>query len=269
MRRDGHIHTPYCPHGTKDTLESYINKAISENFNTITFTEHAPLPKNFVDTTPDKDSGMDHALLMDYFKELQELKNKYLDRIEIFVGLEIDYILGYENETRDFLNKYGHFLDDAILSVHFLPFDNIYTCIDFSPETFLEFCEQVGSIEKVYNLYYDTVRSSIDADLGPYKPKRIGHPTLIHKFQLAHGEIIDDTQQIQQLLQYMKKAGYELDVNSAGISKAFCKEPYPPFDMISYAKSIELPMVFGSDAHSVKDLHQHYNKIYPITFKTE
>ena len=28
MKRDGHIHTPFCPHGTKDTFEEYIEKAL-------------------------------------------------------------------------------------------------------------------------------------------------------------------------------------------------------------------------------------------------
>ena len=61
----------------------------------------------------------------------------------------------------------------------------------------------------------------------------------------------------------MKTADYELDLNSAGLSKPFCKEPYPPLPFIEYAKSIELPLVFGSDAHVAKDLHQHYNIIFP------
>ena len=45
MKRDGHIHTPFCPHGTTDSFETYIEKAIANNFTEITFTEHAPLPQ--------------------------------------------------------------------------------------------------------------------------------------------------------------------------------------------------------------------------------
>ena len=264
MKRDGHIHTPFCPHGTTDTLAAYIEKAISNQFTDITFTEHAPLPKNFVDPTPQKDSGMDPALLIPYFEELQILQNQYKNRINVHIGLEVDFIVGFENETRDFLNTYGHYLDDAILSVHFLPFSGEYTCIDYSPEVFLSFCEKVGSVQQVYDLYYETVKQSIDADLGKYKPKRIGHPTLIHKFQHAHKQLIEDTMQIKQVLHHIKQAGYELDVNSAGLSKSYCKEPYPSYDMISYAKEIQLPTVFGSDAHCVDDLHQHYDKISPL-----
>ena len=121
----------------------------------------------------------------------------------------------------------------------------------------------MGSIEQVYKLYYDTVLQSIKADLGPYKPKRIGHPSLIHKFQLAHKMKIDDSTRIREVLDLMKEEGYELDLNSAGLSKTYCQEPYPPFTFIDYSKSIGLPIVYGSDAHSVADLHQHYNVIFP------
>lgn len=263
MKRDGHIHTPYCPHGSTDTMIQYIEKAIAENFTDITFTEHAPLPQGFIDPTPDKDSGMDPDYLIPYFNELKQLQKKYEQAIHIRIGLEIDFIAGFERETTLFLNKYGHFLDDAILSVHFLQWEDTYVCIDFSEETFIAFAENVGSVEDVYNLYYNTVEQSIHADLGQYKPKRIGHPSLVHKFQLAHNVKIDDTARIQQVLDDMKEHGYELDLNSAGLSKTFCKEPYPPFLLIDYAKSILLPCVFGSDAHAVVDLHQHYNVILP------
>lgn len=262
MKKDGHIHSPYCPHGTKDSFEEYIEKAIESKFTEITFTEHAPLPTNFVDPTPDQDSGMEPKHLTAYIETLQQLKRQYEQHIKINVGLEVDYIIGYETETRALLDIVGPLLDDAILSVHFLKHHDTYTCIDFSEDVYLDFAKQIGGIDALYNLYYDTVLKSIDANLGHFKPKRIGHPTLIHKFQLAHGENLDDNSRITEILMKMKEKGFELDVNSAGLSKDFCKEPYPPIHMIEYARSISLPLVFGSDAHNVKDLHQHYETIF-------
>ncbi|NLY80496.1 MAG: histidinol-phosphatase HisJ [Lysinibacillus sp.] len=262
MKKDGHIHTPFCPHGTLDPLEDYIEKAINEQFTDITFTEHAPLPLNFMDPTPDKDSGMKPELLTTYLDTLSQMKEQYKNDIRIHIGLEVDYIVGFEEETKAFLNMIGPSLDDAILSVHFLQWQGEYCCIDFSEEEFMKFANKVGSVEAVYDLYYDTVLRSIEADLGVFKPKRIGHPTLVHKFQHSHKEQISDEHRIKEILNAMKKKGYELDVNSAGLSKKYCLEPYPPFTMIDYAKSINLPLVFGSDAHAVKDLHQHYEKIF-------
>lgn len=263
MKIDGHIHTPFCPHGSNDAFEKYIEKAIASDFTTISFTEHAPLPVEFDDPTPDKDSGMAYDKLQEYFKTIAVLKEKYRHHITINAGLEVDYIVGYEQQTTDFLNTFGPQLDDAILSVHFLPLNGQYTCIDFSDEVYMQFAKQIGSVKEMYDLYYNIVEKSILADLGPYKPKRIGHPTLIHKFQLAHGETIDDDTQIKRILQLMKQHGYALDVNSAGLEKPLCQQPYPPLPYINYAQSIALPYVFGSDAHTVSGLHKHYDLLFP------
>ncbi|MBQ0139648.1 MAG: histidinol-phosphatase HisJ [Kurthia sp.] len=263
MKRDAHIHTPYCPHGTNDSFEDYIEKALKSGFTDITFTEHAPLPEGFVDPTPDKDSGMEQKYVLPYIEELQKLQLKYKEQIRIRIGFEVDFISGFEKQTTAWLNTYGPFIDDAILSVHFLKHDDTYVCIDFSDDVFLDFAEQIGSVEAVYRLYFDTVKASIKADLGIYKPKRIGHPTLVHKFQLAHGKQIDDESSIIEVLHLLSENNLEIDANSAGFAKTFCKQPYPPLPFFKLIKQLNIPIVFGSDAHQVKDLHQFAEKMQP------
>jgi histidinol-phosphatase (PHP family) len=262
MKRDGHIHTPFCPHGTKDELHAYIEKAIGSGFGDISFTEHAPLPASFVDPSPEKDSSMRLEKLRPYLDAVRWAKDAYKKDIRIRVGLEVDFIAGYEAETRSFLEEFGPLLDDSILSVHFLQVRGEYHCMDYSKEVFMELAQKAGSVEAVYDLYYDAVEASIAADLGLFKPKRIGHPTLVHKFQLAHGERIDDTQRIKSILEKIAAAGCEMDLNGAGFSKPDCLESYPPARFIPLAKSLGIPLIFGSDAHSVAGLHKHYSKLY-------
>lgn len=262
MKRDGHIHTPFCPHGTKDSLSLYIEKAISSGFTDISFTEHAPLPSSFNDPTPLKDSGMHEEELYPYIDAVTRAKDAYKNDIAIRVGLEVDFIKGYEEETRAFLDEVGPFLDDAILSVHFLQIDGQYYCVDYSKEVFADIASKAGSVQAIYDLYYETVEASIATDLGTYKPKRIGHPTLVHKFQLSHGEKIDDSVHISQVLHKIAEADYEIDLNSAGFSKPECLESYPPERYIAQAAKLGIPLVFGSDAHSAKGLHNHYSKLY-------
>jgi len=38
--KDGHVHSPYCPHGSKDSFELYIESALKLGLKEITFTEH-------------------------------------------------------------------------------------------------------------------------------------------------------------------------------------------------------------------------------------
>ncbi|MFD1030378.1 histidinol-phosphatase HisJ [Metaplanococcus flavidus] len=262
MKRDAHIHSPYCPHGTKDSLAAYVEKAIKSGFKDISFTEHAPLPPSFTDTTPDKDSGMDLAALSEYLDAVERVKDIYKKDIRIRTGLEIDFIEGYEHEIKNFLDQWGPRLDDSILSVHFLKLEGRYMCIDFSKEVFFDAAKIAGSTQNLYDRYYDAVEASVLADLGSYKPKRIGHPTLVHKFQLDHGEKIDDQARIKGLLRNIADNSCEIDLNSAGLSKPGCRESYPPEVYLPYAISLGIPLIFGSDAHNVAGLHKHQEKFY-------
>jgi histidinol-phosphatase (PHP family) len=258
--RDGHVHTKFCPHGTKDSFETYIDRALALGYTEISFTEHAPLPNQFTDPTPLRDSAMKESDLNEYFTELFQLKKKYENIITINAGLEVDYIEGYEREITHFLNKVGPMLDDAILSVHFLqdPLGG-YSCVDYSPENFQAMISTYGSIEKVYQNYYRTVLKSIEVDLGPYKPTRIGHITLVHKFQLKYPMKLTFDHEIDQILNRIKDHNYELDYNGAGTAKPLCREPYPPAHIIEKAKSLNIPLVYGSDAHQAKELRQGYH----------
>ncbi|WP_428911306.1 histidinol-phosphatase HisJ [Niallia sp. Krafla_26] len=258
VKKDGHIHTYFCPHGTKDSFEEYIEKAIALNFEEISFTEHAPLPEGFIDTTPTKDSAITHDQLDLYFEEIQRHKEKYKDQIKINCGLEIDFIEGYENEIKKALTKIGPKLDDAILSVHFLKNGNKYDCLDYSPQFFEQMIHEYGSIDKIYQKYYETVQLSIEADLGVYKPKRIGHITLVHKFQKRFPHSNNEQDSIMTILKMIKAQNYALDYNGAGTAKPLCREPYPPNWVIKEALALQIPLVYGSDAHQAKELGQGY-----------
>lgn len=254
--RDGHIHTPYCPHGTKDPLVNYIERAIELGYREISFTEHAPLPSNFVDTTPTADSAISIHLLEDYLHEVEEYKHFYRQTIKVNVGLEVDFIEGFEEEIKQFLNEVGPRLDDAILSVHFLKNNTNYYCLDYSPDMFESMIHEFGSIDHIYRKYFQTLLLSITSDLGIFKPKRIGHMTLIKKFHKKFPATERFENQILNILTAIKEKEYELDYNGAGTAKPLCREPYPPLWIINEVKRLQIPLVYGSDAHQVKDLNQ-------------
>ncbi|OEH91807.1 histidinol-phosphatase HisJ [Bacillus solimangrovi] len=258
MKRDGHIHTPFCPHGSTDSLDAYIEQAIRDGFTEITFTEHAPLPNGFVDPTPNKDSGMPFENLPLYFEAISKMKEKYKKHIRINRGLEIDYIEGYEYETTSFLNKYGPLLDDAILSVHFLKNESTYYCLDFSDTHFEEIIQSFGSIEKTYECYYNTVLRSIEANLGTYKPRRIGHITLIRKFQKKFPCSNPFTELLENILHATKNAELQLDYNAAGLRKPLCKQTYPSKQLVQRAMQLNIPLIYGSDAHISSDVGKQY-----------
>ncbi|GEK58150.1 hypothetical protein CHL76_09515 [Marinococcus halophilus] len=254
ITRDGHIHTPFCPHGSKDSFHTYIEACINNGIKTISFTEHAPLPEGFTDPVPDKDSAMPIEKLDQYLDVLNDLQLEYINDIIIKKGLEVDFIEGFEKNTETFMDTYGSELDDCILSSHFIKINSEYICIDFSPSHFDRYVRLSGSPQKAAELYYDAVLRSIRTPLGKYAPKRIGHMTLIRKFHknYDHDFLVRDT--IESILQEIKLRGFELDVNGAGTTKHRCLEPYPHPSVIQTAAEMGIPLVYGSDAHASSGL---------------
>ncbi|WP_408007214.1 histidinol-phosphatase HisJ [Pseudalkalibacillus sp. A8] len=258
---DGHIHTPYCPHGTKDSFHQYIERAIKLGYQAMTFTEHAPLPQGFEDPTPDKDSGMQLENLENYIEQITQLKKEYSEDILIHTGLEIDYIEGFENETTAFLDRYGPYLDDSILSVHFLKTKSGYHCMDYSPDVFGKILEECNSIQDLYSLYYNTVKKSVNADLGAYKPRRIGHISLVMKFKNKYPNVDINKNEILETIDLIARQKIQLDYNGSGVNKPLCREPYPPDWIISEALKRNIPLVYGSDAHRAGELGQGFGEL--------
>ena len=252
--KDGHIHSPYCPHGSKDALEDYVKRAIEIGLDEITFTEHLPLPENFKDPSPENDRAMSIDQLHKYMEEVRNLKYKYKDKIKINLGVEVDYLEGYEEETRKLLDKYGMYFDDSILSVHILNFNGEYYVIDYSKEEFENIYNLMGGVSDVYYKYYKTLKKAVRTDLGEYKPKRIGHLNLVRKFNRVFPYNYDNNIVLEELLMLIKEKGYELDYNVSGLLKEYCKEPYISGHLLELVKKYKIPVVFGSDAHSVENM---------------
>lgn len=258
-RRDGHVHSPFCPHGSNDTLEMYIETAIMKGLKEITFTEHMPLPLE--DPSPRKNSALKIENLEEYFIEIGKVKEKYKDKVKINIGLEVDYIEGKEKETKTILDKYGMFLDDAILSVHILKYNNEYFQIGNGSECIGPLVKKLGGMNKVYNLYYETLLKSIKCDLGKYKPKRLGHTTLVRKYRADFPNEEYNIELLKQVVRAIKQNGYEIDLNTAGLRKSKCRETFPTGIFMKLLLDEKIPMVLGSDAHSSKEIGSVFNDI--------
>lgn len=201
---------------------------------------------------------------------MHRLKKKYDREIKIHVGFEVDYLPGFEDWTSDFLNEYGEQIDDSILSLHFLEGNDGSRSIDYSPEDYNSgIVQYYGSFQKTQEKYFSSVLQLLDANLGSYKPKRIGHLTLCQKFQKYFeneetGLSETSLNLLDQILNKMKVKHYELDFNTAGLYKEFCGETYPPFDVMKKVQEKGIKCVYGSDAHSMNDVgrgYQHFLRL--------
>jgi histidinol-phosphatase (PHP family) len=258
--RDGHIHSPYCPHGTDDSFEMYIEKALKEGLEEITFTEHMPFPGYFIENRRFLDECALSVEAADkYFEAMKDLKPKYKNIIKINTGLEVDFVEGYEEETKKLLDLYGPNLEDSILSVHFIKINDKYTAIDWKPG-FEEALEELGSVEAIYDKYYETLLIAIKADLGEFKPRRIGHPNLIRIFNNLYPLEYKNTELLEEIVREIKERDYEVDVNTAGLRKPFCGEIYVSDVFKELVEKYGVKKVYGSDSHTASDVGRDFDK---------
>ncbi|MBB6448144.1 histidinol-phosphatase (PHP family) [Geomicrobium halophilum] len=264
---DGHVHTPFCPHGSQAPFKQYIETAIQHGYKGVSFCEHAPLPNSFPDPTPKKDSSMALSELEAYIKTIRDVRKSYKNDITIRIGLEVDFIEGYESETQQLLNHYGPYLDDSILSVHFIKAEGSFGLLDYSVDAFQTLAQKIGGIEPLVHRYYETLLQSIEADLGKYKPRRLGHMSLVRKFQKEFN-LPSDEQWLEKVLHAVKKSGLSLDINGAGVVKPLCGETYPPLHFIQKAHDLGIPLVYGSDAHHPDGLGQGSEALPQVAFSS-
>ncbi|WP_214793920.1 MULTISPECIES: histidinol-phosphatase HisJ [unclassified Exiguobacterium] len=258
---DGHVHTPFCPHGTKDPIELYIQAGIEKSLQTMTFTEHAPFPRSFIDPVPNQDSAMSIDLLPEYLDTLQQMKQHFKDVIDIKVGLEVDLLPHLEEETIALLEPFAPLLDEVILSQHFLYVDGTYMPIDYSAETFDELVTALGSFENVMKAYYESIERGLGFPWEKINVARIGHIDLPIKYQKNYEwDRSHVKEEEERLLLAIADRGFGLDFNTAGLRKPDCGEPYVA-GLAKSANRLNIPFTLGSDAHLANDVAAGFDLI--------
>lgn len=201
--------------------------------------------------------------LESYFLMVERMKDVYQGTLDILSGLELDYLYGKESFTTKIVEQYQHRMDDAIVSVHFLPGRDGMYCIDWSSEDLTSnLLNYYGNMDNLIDCYYDHVELAIQfAATLPFKKVRIGHINLIQKFQreLPAFDMDKMNARLIRLLVLLKKTGVLVDVNTAGLRVPTCRAPYVPEWFISECIQNEIGLVFGSDAHKPSDVASGWN----------
>lgn len=121
-----HVHTYRCRHAGSEQDEEYVQKAIELGGFRITFTDHAPFPGNPFG------NRMLIEELKGYVNSLRQLKEKYKDKIQVYTGLEVEYLPSF-NDYYLWLKDSGDF-DVLMIGQHF------YECEDGRYSFSLEQC---------------------------------------------------------------------------------------------------------------------------------
>ena len=234
MRIDIHNHTTRCNHA-EGTIDEYLQRAIELGIDVYGFSEHAPM---------DFDPGYRLAFeeMGAYRDDILSAKKKYQGQIDVLFGYEVDYLPGHMDDR--VLNAD---VDYFIGSVHFIDkwsFDN--------PE-FLNGWKN-KDIDEIWQAYFEAIEAM--AKFGKFDI--VGHLDLIKVFKYLPKQ--DVRVLAKDAIKAIKKSGMVLELNAAGLRKPI-GEFYPSKALLEEAYALDIPITFGSDAHTPEQVGFAYDEI--------
>lgn len=234
-----HSHSIYCDGRAR--MEDFVRFAISRGLKSYGFSSHAPLPF-------DTNWSMQWDTMDCYLSEFERLKKKYKEQIDLYIGLEIDYLNEMSNPAcREFQELP---LDYRIGSVHMIyDGEGDIIDIDVSPDRFREIVDEhfYGDIECVVRLYFERTRRLLE--LGGFDI--LGHFEKIHRNASAYQPAIAAEKWyrhiVTELCEMMVAKGYIVEVNTKDLQNMSVL--YPSIGTLARLKRLGAKIVVNSDAH--------------------
>lgn len=235
---DYHMHTPLCGHATGQP-EEYARQALKVGLEEIGFSDHAPFVSQEATAIM-----MNREQLPEYHKMIEDVRQKYEGRLRIRIGIEADFVPGYEEKTKAILDDYSY--DYVIGSVHYIQnwgFDNL--------DEVKKWDEQ--DVMTVYRDYYALLRQGAQSGLFDI----MGHVDLVKKF--GHRPVENLRDEIEKTAKVFKETGMAIEINTAGLRKPV-KEIYPALDILKIYADAGVALTFGSDAHNPDDVGRDFDQ---------
>jgi len=237
-----HTHTHFCDGSAAP--EEYVLAAIKLGMNSLGFSGHAPVPfeNNFAIKNIDS--------LKAYTKEINELKLKYKGRLDIYLGLEADFIPGTTLDFKNFIQDFG--LDYIIGSVHLVKTEENRLWFIDGPrrEIWQEGLSNYfhNDIKTAVTAYYRQLNEMIDTQ----KPDIIGHLDKIKMHN--HEEYFSEEEDwylkcVMETLEVARDRGSIIEINTRGVYKKRSASFFPGGRIIREMKKMNIPVCLNADAH--------------------
>lgn len=235
MLRDLHTHTIYSD--GQNTPEEMVISAINNGLKVIGISDHSY-------TSFDTSYCMKKGNTQKYIREIENLKSKYVGKIEVLCGIEQDLYSG--------IPKYN--FDYVIGSVHYIKLGDEYIPVDYSAQDLKTAADKYfnGDIYPLIKEYYRLVSTLVEktgADI-------VGHFDLITKFQ-EEERLFDEKDERyikawQSAVNKLIKSNVLFEINYGAISRGYRTKPYPADEIKEYILKKGGKFVFSSDSHNIE-----------------
>ncbi|HAZ57533.1 MAG TPA: histidinol-phosphatase, partial [Bacteroides graminisolvens] len=234
-----HSHCSFCD--GRAPLEEFVKEAIRQGFYSYGVSSHAPLPFPTQWT-------MEWEQMEAYLDEFNNLRQKYADEIELYVGLEIDYL---NEESNPSVARFTELpLDYRIGSVHLL-YDAAGEVVDIdcSPAVFKERVDRHfnGDVLRVVRMYFDRLFRMVE--LGGFDI--LGHADKMHyNASCYHPGLLDEPWYEALMKDYFSlvaSRGYLVEINTKAYDSLGTF--YPNSRYWELMKEYQIKILVNSDAH--------------------
>jgi histidinol-phosphatase (PHP family) len=234
-----HSHCSFCD--GRAPFEEFVKEAITQGFYSYGVSSHAPLPFPTQWT-------MEWGQMEAYLDEFKNLRSKYADEIELYVGLEIDYLNEESNPSVASFTELP--LDYRIGSVHLL-YDAAGEVVDIdcSPAVFKERVDRHfnGDVLRVVRMYFDRLFRMVE--LGGFDI--LGHADKMHyNASCYHPGLLDEPWYEALMKDYFSlvaSRGYLVEINTKAYDSLGTF--YPNSRYWELMKEYQIKVLVNSDAH--------------------
>lgn len=248
-----HSHCTFCD--GRSSMEDFVRYAISKGLKKYGFSSHAPLPFHTQWT-------MVHDDFQDYENEFYRLKEKYNNEIELYLGLEVDYISGCSDIYNDFFK--GIKLDYSIGSVHYLDrlANNDYWSIDGPFDEFDKGLHEFfdGDIVAGTHRFFEVTHEMIHKagfDIIGHVDKITYHGRKYKDFDVNAKWFVDA---FYAILETIKTKGLLLEINTKSLHDHAIT--YPNQHFYHLIKELDIPIMVNSDCHYPNNVNAGFEQTY-------
>lgn len=247
-----HVHSDYCD--GKNTLEEMVVAGIAAGFVSMGLSSHFPLP--FLN-----DWTMEETKLDAYFNEVLSLKEKYASKIELYLGMEIDYFVDRQ-DVRELAKDVMPRLDYTIMSIHTLgvTYGDDVSYIDDSQEDFAIGLKKYyrNDVQAFVKDYYQGIAKMVSM----YQPDIIGHIDLIKKYNQDNFFFNENEtwyqEIVKQCLDSIGATRTRMEINTGANNRGLRVGRYPSDWMIPEMVKRNIPITIGGDSHSIEGIAYDY-----------
>jgi histidinol-phosphatase (PHP family) len=252
-----HTHTTFSD--GSDDPEKYVEAAIHQGLVSLGFSDHSPLPFENTFALREAETGKyceTVVALREEFMVPIHSENDGKDRIQLFLGMEADYIPGSGYPFSWFLENFP--LDYLIGSVHLVrngsPGD-LWFIDGPDPATYDEGLTRLfgGDIRKGVTTYYRQINEMLNTG----NMDIIGH---LDKIKMHNrGRFFTETDPwyealVDETLELVKRSGVIVEVNTRGLYKKRSDSLFPGPDILKKLHGLKIPVIISSDAHKPQEV---------------